>query len=404
MDKYFLVYPLDSDWQQVQWCAVNGQPLKVAQGDLAALATAAQALPIVAVLPGTWLNMFSIVLPKGRSAQVKKALPFLLEEQLAEDIEQVHIALPSVYQLGEMTPVAVISKTRMQTLVAAFKAQALNLQQAVPDWLCLPLFPDTWTLHLGQEVAGVRQIQNLGFSVQKTLLMPMLNLALTQAEQKPQSLHVYHLALEAADMEEQLTTLNIPLAYEAVNEDSLLLWAKHFTWPGALNLLQGEFFVKPKLSHIKRLWRRAGIVIVAIIAVQLLQSSLHYQKLKTQYDSVHAQVVELYGSVFPGETQVNNARAQLEPLLAQSGSNVNNPLFDYLQAVSEPLLNNSDVTLQQLALHENSLKLEVVAKDFAALGQLESALAAKGLTVKQENASLEKDQVLATIQITQGTR
>ncbi|MFA6036850.1 MAG: type II secretion system protein GspL [Legionellales bacterium] len=402
MDKYFLVYPLTDDWQQVSWCAyAPDEELQVKQGSLDTLAKIAPNVPMIAVLPGTWLNIFSITLPKGRASQIKKAIPFLLEEQLAEDLENIHIALPAVYQLGEITPVAVISKNRMQVLKDAFKNQNLNLQQAVPNWLCLPLFEQTWTLHLTQELACVRQAKDLGFCIQKSLLMPMLTLALSQAEQKPQSLHVYHLALEAADMEEQLTTLKIPLAYEAVSDESLLLWTENFTSPAALNLLQGEFFVKPKVSAVKQIWRKSAAVFVAIIVAFVLQSSIEFQHYQKQYDAVHAKTLALYTSVFPNETQTTNARAQLETLLADTGGGVSNPLFDYLQAISEPLLNSPDVNLQQIALHEKSLQIEVIVKDFAALSQLENALTAKGLTVKQESASLEKDQVLARLQVTQ---
>lgn len=402
MDKYFLVYPLTQDWQQISWCAyAPDEELQVKQGHLETLAKIAPQVPIVAVVPGTWLNMFCVTLPKGRAAQIKKAIPFLLEEQLAQDLEQVHLALPAVYQLGETTPIAAISKEKMQVLQNAFKKYDLNLQQAVPDWLCLPLFDKTWTLHLTQEFACVRQSQDLGFCVQKSLLMPMLNLALTQTQQKPQSLHVYHLPLEAADMEDQLMALKIPLAYEAVPDEPLLLWAEHFTWPAALNLLQGEFFMKPKISGVKRIWRKAVFAAAALIVVQVLHSSLEFQQYKKQYDVVHRQVLELYTSVFPNETRTNNARAQLETLLADNGGGVANPLFDYLQAVSEPLLSMPDVHLQQIALHEKNMQLEVVVKDFAALGELENALTAKGLIVKQESASLEKDQVLARLQVTQ---
>ncbi|MGA2655408.1 MAG: type II secretion system protein GspL [Gammaproteobacteria bacterium] len=403
MNKYFLVYPLNEDWQQVAWCGVaEDEALQVKRGSLETLHQIAAQVPMIAVIPGTWLNMFSIDLPKGRANQVKKALPFLLEEQIAEDLENVHIALPIDFKLGTKTPVAVISKARMQTLINAFKNQQLNLQQAIPDWLCLPQFPQTWTLHLGEAFASVRQKNDLGFSVQKDLLMPMLNLALKQALEKPQSLHVYHLPLEAADMEEQLTTLDIPLAYEAISDEPLLLWAEHFAPPAAINLLQGEFYVKPRMAEINRIWRKAGMVAAAIVAVQLIYSSIEYQHLKKQYDSVHAQVTSLYQTVFPGQAPGNNARAQLESLLAKNKGGGDNPLFNYLQAVSEPLLNTQDVDLQQISLHEKNLKLEVIVKDFGVLGELENAISAKGLSVKQDSASLEKDHVIAQLQVTQG--
>ncbi len=400
MEIYFLVYPISEDWQQVAWCQCAGDtPSKVAQGTLETLAALAKETPIVAVLPGIWLSMFRVTLPKGRGAQVKKALPFLLEEQLAEEVENVHIALPTAYQLGESVSLAVISKKRMQIFFDAFKMRALNLQQALPDWLCLPLYTDTWTVFLNQDHAFVRQGLSSGFSVQKKLLMPMLNLALAQATQKPQALHVYHLALEAADMEEQLATLDIPLAYEAVNQEPIALWAQHFTPPTKLNLLQGEFFVRPKISAVKRLWHMIAGVAGAIILAQVLYASLLYQQLQKQYNTVHAQVMDLYQSVFPEGKEGDNIRSRMEPLLKNSGS-MDNALFMYLQDVSEPLMGAADVSLQQVSLRGDGLHLEVIAKDFAVLGQLEAALSAKGLNVKQENASLENERVMAQLQVT----
>jgi general secretion pathway protein L len=404
MQHYFLVYPQSDDWQQVSWCAYGPDlQVRTVVGSLESLAQAAQLTPIMAVLPGRWLNFFQVELPKARGTMIKQALPFLLEEQLAQELDNIHIALPTHYQGGEITPVAVINKERMQTLQAAFKGQNLNLQQAFPDWMCLPLFDHTWTIHLGSEYAYVRQSTCLGFSIQKDLLMPMLQMALAQTLQPPQALHVYHLALEAADMEEQLNTLSLPLAYEAVSDDPLLVWAQYFSSPAPLNLLQDEFFIKPKVSEVNRLWRIAATLVVAIIAVQLCQSFLRYQQLSKQYTQVHEEVLTLYTQVFPDATQTSNAKAQLEQALAgKGGARADNPLFAYLQDIATPLLNTEGITLQQLTFQNNEMRLQIIAKDFATLSQLESALGMVGLSVKQEGASLEENQVSAQLHISRG--
>ncbi len=405
MQSYFLVYPLSEDWQEVAWCAVAPDiALKMTKGSLETLVQVAQATPILALVPGKWISIFSVELPKVRStAMLKKALPFLLEEQLAEDFETVHIALPTRYRAGEMTPLAVISKTRMQTLVARFKAHALNLLQAFPDWMCLPLFPNTWTIHLDEHYAHVRQDEAIGFSIQKDILIPMLNLALAQTTTPPQGLHIYHAPEMAAEMEEQLSTVSIPLAYEALqSKDALVFWARNLVLPVPLNLLQGEFFIKPKLSAIGRMWRQAAGLAAALVLVQILQSSLHYQQIKQQYDEVHKKVLALYGQVFPGEENVSNARSRLEQALGNTKVSEDNPLFGYLTQITTPLLNTEGVELKQLALHNKSMRLEVVVKDFATLSQLESALSAQGLTVKQDSASLEENQVIAQLHLSRG--
>lgn len=403
MQHYFLVYPLSDDWHQVSWCLCNPDGVTTASiGSLETFAQIAQLTPIIALVPGKWLNFFSVELPKARANMVKKALPFLLEEQLAEDLDAVHLVLPARYQVGQNTPVAVINKTLMRTMCDAFKTQGLNLQQAFPDWVCLPLFAQTWTIYLGQEMAFVRQSENLGFSIPKDLLMPMLNLALTQTTERPETLHVYHLALEAADMEEQLTTLSVPLAYEAIADDTLTWWAQHLTFPAPMNLLQDEFVIKQKSSPLSRSWRMAAAMAAGIVVVQIVHALLNHQLLQKQYDDVHTQVLALYTQVFPDAQQTNNARAQLEAELTSQGLNATNPLFVYLQDITEPLLTTAGVELQQLTLQNNTLRVEVVVNDFATLNQLESALSANGLTVAQDSASLEENRVVAQLHLSRG--
>ncbi|HLF66258.1 MAG TPA: type II secretion system protein GspL [Gammaproteobacteria bacterium] len=404
MHSYFLVYPLSEDWQEVAWCSVAPDiALKMSKGSLETLAQVAQTTPIFAVLPGKWISIFSVELPKVRAtAMLKKALPFLLEEQLAEDFETVHIALPTPFRAGEITPLAVISKAQMQTLVTSFKAQQLNLLQAFPNWMCLPLFEGTWTIYLDENYAHVRQEAGIGFSIQKDLLIPMLNLALTQSAAPPQSLHIYHSPLMAAELEEQFGTLAMPLAYEAVQDDALLFFARQLVLPVPLNLLQGEYFIKPKLSAIGRMWRNAAGLAAAVVLVQILQSSLHYQQTKQQYDEVHKKVLALYTQVFPGEENVANARTRLEQALGGAKVSDDNPLFVYLTQVTAPILNTEGVELKQLAFQNNAMRLEVMVKDFATLSQLEAALSAQGLTVKQDSASLEENQVIAQLNLSRG--
>ncbi len=102
---------------------------------------AAAALPkadtVVAVLPATEVGWHRITLPRAPANRLRAALVGLLEEQLLDDEDQVHLALAPNARAGQPTWVAAVHRPWLAGQIAALEQAGLVVDRVVPA-----LWPD----------------------------------------------------------------------------------------------------------------------------------------------------------------------------------------------------------------------------------------------------------------------
>lgn len=103
---------------------------------------AAAALPradaVVAVLPASEIGWHRITLPRAPSGRLRAALTGVLEEQLLDDSDQVHLALAPQARAGQPTWVAAVHLPWLAAHLAALEQAGLVVERVVPA-----LWPDT---------------------------------------------------------------------------------------------------------------------------------------------------------------------------------------------------------------------------------------------------------------------
>ncbi|MFO1427522.1 MAG: type II secretion system protein GspL [Steroidobacteraceae bacterium] len=122
-----LLVRANADGQNASWlvCSAAGELLRPPQqGPLALAATLAAGRRVVGLLPAATVVSLEAELPARAGARLAQAVPYALEEQLAEDIETLHFALGARDASGR-TPVAVIARDALEAWLARFTAAGL---------------------------------------------------------------------------------------------------------------------------------------------------------------------------------------------------------------------------------------------------------------------------------------
>lgn len=105
--------------------------------DVALLAAIADRIPadarLVAVLPGEQVAMREITAPPKQSAKLYAAAAYLLEDDLAEPIEDLHI----VVSQGATRSAYAISKRSLTAWLAAFDAAGIAVNELTVDFACI---------------------------------------------------------------------------------------------------------------------------------------------------------------------------------------------------------------------------------------------------------------------------
>lgn len=399
-----LVIRLNSAPQgRVHWIRLDaeGRPQGHAEsGTLAQAAVAATQRQVIGLVPATELLLTEARIPTQSRQRMLRAVPFALEDQLAEDIDELHFALGQRDKEGRLG-VAVVSKERLGRWLEEFAEAGLDVDQLYPDVLALPFEPDAWTLLLEDHAFLLRTAPQLGFGGDADNLQLLLSAALEETgEAKPQRLIVYG---DPA----RLPALDIPIEARPA-ADSTALLATSLKEREAIGLRSGEFARSRSLGINLSRWRVPLALLLAWVLVDTGSAYLQQWRLNRQIATVNAQIDQVYRSVFPSTGPVANPRLLMENRLKalRGGQSTGSAgLLQSLDKVGPVLSTAPNVRLNTLNYRNGNLDVEISAQNLQDIDQLAQRLRqTEGVKVEVRSASAgerdgERAQARLTIEV-----
>jgi len=144
----------------------------VQTGSLEQAASQVEGRRAMLVLPGSDVLLAEAVVPGGSTARALQAIPYQLEDQLADDVDSLHFAIGTKGK-EDNYPVAVVGRETMDTVREQCAQAQLRPTEIVPETLALPKFDSdeigqtTWTALVDSESAVVRLNGYKGFAIDR---------------------------------------------------------------------------------------------------------------------------------------------------------------------------------------------------------------------------------------------
>lgn len=134
--------------------------------------------------------LLEVRLPKLRGARLAAALPGLVEERVAGEIEHNHVVASPADSEGRASA-AVVDRVLLERALQMFQRAGLRVVQATPQPLALGMTPGNWRVRLSDGHGSVRTgpFAGAGFSVAGAAPLE-LRLLLSQAQRRPASIEV----------------------------------------------------------------------------------------------------------------------------------------------------------------------------------------------------------------------
>ncbi|MDM5136871.1 GspL family type II secretion system protein ExeL [Aeromonas salmonicida] len=369
-----LVIRLGTNAQQpVEWLVWSAKEEEIiASGTLASahalgeLRERAGGRPVVTLVPGSDLIFRRVSLPGKYSRQAAAALPYLLEEQIASDVDELHLVV--LAHEGHDVDLMAVDKEKMQTWLGWLEAAGLKSQQLLPDVLALPQAADGWSaLQLGKEWL-LRQGPCQGIVADEPLLAMLL-----AVEAEPVTIHSHTPVPPIPNANWQAADPELPM----------LLLAK-----GALNcqanLLQGPYRPQTEYSRYWLQWRKVAVVAGLLLLVALTQRGVHLYQLAEQDKVLKAEIRQVYTRIFPGETRIVNVRSQMAQHLKLLGQTPQDGVLLLLTELAPTFAEVPGLKPQVLRFDaaRGELRLQVTAPGFTEIERFRE-LAGKRFEVQQ---------------------
>ncbi len=423
----------DAGWQipHLSWYGLNAQAELQQQGqgsltDLAVLLPSTE-VQVIGLVPAEYALSLQVQVPGRSPGQIRRALPFVVEEFLATDIDQMHLACEKI-RPGQPILCHVLAQQLLHDWLAALDSIGVQPAYLVLDADLLPRSSDAINLLYLPEVEPDRVLirsasQSLATDPDNLplILTGLLTALAAPAEDSLGNVPPLRICcgnsapteLERAELAQEASA---PLVWEGLtlSKDSepmplgadvsvLQLLA---TWQPmqVINLRQGKFEPPRENNLYWQHWR--SVAALAAVWVLVAWAGLIAQGFWAghQATQLEAQARALVRDYYPGEPQT--AAMPLTTLRRELAGRIGaadrqGGFLDMLGVLAQGLQQAGKVELRNLSYQDarSELSVDLQLGDFSALERLRDHLVAQGIGVDISSAEQQDQGVRARLRV-----
>jgi general secretion pathway protein L len=338
-------------------------------------------------------------LASGAAAKIQRAIPYVLEERLADDVETLHFAIGRRFS-GNHIPVAIVSRSRMEGWLEPFRARGMTPALVVADLQCLPLLQDggpAWPVLVEQDRVTVRSGEHSGFACDVGMLRDFIAMS-----QPPDGLQLQAFPAGLAEgTTPSLGDLGVTVQAMRPVRDGLECLLRGFNEASAINLMQGDYAAQSDYAKWLQPWRATAAMLVLWLVLGVIALGLEYARLNHERAVLDRAAEASLRAAFPQVTRVVDVRAQAQQQLAilhRSGGNLG--FLGLLQGVSAILARNPTLKLQEIQFREGTMVLALEAADIAALDGFQQSFSTQpGLAFEVQSANAGSQGVQIRVKV-----
>lgn len=353
--------------------------------------------PVCFAAPGSEVRLQHRVIRPEEKKHLLKSLPFMLEEELAEDVSTLHFATTELDRLEY--GVAICSLERMQQWQEILAGYGVDRWLAEP--LLLPWQPGEWCLLLEEGSAVLRTNASEGASMERELTPTLLASARTACGD-PRALIIY-----GADQDADLTLVPeelLPVVQWRRGGLAAALLLADIDTAGP-DLLQGPFAPRLPLGRWWQHWRAVAVLFACALGLNLLATWAEYRQLDQQNLALRGAIEQSYRQANPRGALVD-AEKQLRRQLAElRGSGASSGFVSLVQQVGAVISQQTGTSIASLNYSQRvgELRLNILAEDYAAVERIREGIVDAGLEAVMESSSAQGSQVRARLRVGGGS-
>ena len=420
---------------QVYWCVKSDDDTvaPVYQGDLKTAANHAHGCRVIVMVSGVEVVLTDVALPQMNRQKLLKAIPFALEEQLANDVEDNHFAVGE-RQKEDAVNVAIVERKIIEMWLNGLKDVGIQPDVLTTEIMGVPYEQNCWTILLkgadkqSKSKAILRTNLQSGIALDIANVEPLMNSMLESMGEgnKPERLNIItcdgsgaetgsgakegsteskisaQMAAVASQLEKLGGKFSISVNIDHAQQPFLTYLSNEYVESNSINLLQGDYSRRERLEKQLRPWIPAATMAGVWLLLQFGLMVFEHQKLSSQVLSVKSQAEEIYRNVFPDAKNVPDPKSQMERKLVElrEAANQTTDILILLSKAGDVLSDTNSLLIRTLRFKDETLDLDFEISDLASLDSLKDRLTREtDLVVDIQSASSKKGKVESRMQL-----
>lgn len=377
----------------------EGALLEQGQDDLSALRVRFPAERLRLLAPASTVNLYRVAMPVRRTAAVQAALPYALEDQLGQELEELHLVAGPRRADGRVVA-AVTELSRMEDWVQLAQSAGWRLDALIPQAILhqtqtpdagLFIQPSPWPAQ--DDLALVTSVDQEPVLIEQGMLGFWLQQRLAQLDEAQRVVALT--GYQAEDL--GLSEADIVVGPASGDALEAALNVCHSSRP--LNLLTGAYasgMAAPPWRKLRPVLVAAGVMLAVLVAQQVLQTVA----LNNERDRLQAEINQLFDDTLPRHRRVEPL-TQFRQVLQGSGNQTGqNGMGRLLHDVLASVAAEDQAKMRQVRATPDDVELELHLPSFAELEKLRGKLAAdSSLSESLQGADSDSDGVTARLRV-----
>lgn len=251
---------------------------------------------VICLLPGVDVSIKEVVINGAFNRQMQQALPYLIEEELASDVEKLHLSV--IAKRTDLVHVAICDKQRMHNWLAWLEDAQISCKQFIPEGLALPMADDdVWQAVQLDNGWIVRESKEVAWSCELDMLE--LILASKVDPENAQTIESYSATRELEGVKWVKALPILPMELLTIGALS-----------SKVNLLSGEFKVQKEANKDLLKWRLPAILAIILFTLSCGNLYMENHKVDTRIAVVKGQVETVHKIAFPSKNKIPYSRVR----------------------------------------------------------------------------------------------
>lgn len=387
----YLVIRLGEDSDALaNWIAVDSDGTRLGPPVTGALSEAAGDVRdrrLIVLVPGAEVLTTTVDIPV-KGARLLAALPYALEESVAEDVEQLHFA-PGSRRDNNRVPVSAVRRSLLDDWLERLREAGLEADRVVPEQYGVARIPGTVTLLLlGDDI-----IANDGADTEIMLQDVTPGDVLVaigalrehdeagdepgddEAVHAPRHVLVY---CEAQDDERyrhdwmalrnELESLDV----KVLPDGALPRLAATVATGAGVNLLQGRYGPRKEYGNLFTPWKYAAMLLLALFVTGTVAKAVNYAALSREEAALSEQFQAAYQQLSPGAPAVDDPVRLVASLRARAGGGGETPpvLLQALEQLGRAMRDDVDVDIEAVSFRAGVADIRLNAASVSVLDEV----------------------------------
>lgn len=357
-------------------------------GSLLEAAQSVKEDPVTLVLPAAQVTHHTVQVPVQNKRQALAALPYSIEDKLAQDITQCHVAAGAPLDEGRY-PLAVVSSNVLAKWLQPFEDEGCLVHRIISEHQVLPRQAGVWTLAFNDGHCHFVLNANEAYVFDRSWWQQGVREILDAHSGEPPVSLVYG-ATDALKTDLTESFPELETKFRTHTGSWLELIAPAALAADGINLAQQAFKPHKGFKGHLKIWKPALSVVAGVLAFVIGHDLLLFNQVTSKIDGFTQQSEALYRDLFPQDKRIVNLKAQTENNIRQlKESHQEGQLFLLFGTLGEAIAAEASSVLLSVAYNRlrTGLSVEVETSDYQAFERLRKSLTKKAV-VKVRTANV----------------